>query len=52
MLDTAQCLMRSTGAPVPITVNTQPLVIPPVGAPVKYLTPKKKKVASRSTATP
>lgn len=48
MLDTAQCLMKGTGAPLPITVATQPLVIPPASAPVKYLTPKKKKVASRS----
>ena len=49
MLDTAQCLMRGAGAPTPLTISTRPLVVPPPGAPVKYLTPKKKAVASNTT---
>jgi hypothetical protein len=50
MLDTAQCLMKGTGTPTPLTVATQPLVVPPVGAPVKILTPKTPKKTKASGA--
>jgi len=48
MMDTAQCMMKSAGQPLPLTVATQPLAIPPA-APVKYLTPKKRKLASKAS---
>jgi len=44
MLDTAQCMMKGAGAPLPLAIYTPPLAIPPA-APVKYMTPKKKKAA-------
>jgi hypothetical protein len=48
MLDTAQCLMKGTGAPMPLTVATQPLTIPPAAA-VKYMTPKTEKLAAKGS---
>ena len=43
LMDTGQCLMRGSGAPMPIMVSTQPLDLPPPTGPVKIIPPKTKK---------
>jgi hypothetical protein len=40
--------MKGTGAPMPLTVATQPLTIPPAAA-VKYMTPKTEKLAAKGS---
>jgi hypothetical protein len=39
MMDTGQCLMKGSGAPMPIAVSTTPLAVPPAG-PVTVIPPK------------
>jgi hypothetical protein len=39
MMDTGQCLMKGSGAPMPIAVSTKPLAVPPAG-PMTVIPPK------------
>ena len=41
--DTGQCLMKGSGAPMPIMVSTQPLALPPATGEVKIIKPKSSK---------
>ncbi len=41
MMDTGQCLMKGSGAPMPINVAIEPLTLPPPTGKVTYVAPKK-----------